>query len=166
VDSPKQILARCLGFAAFYGLIVVNWVDLFHHSLPAYSVWLSLIYFAPGMGLLAFTGIRHWRLAIAMGLVASLANDLGFFFVGDLAFGFHEPLGSWFAGQLGFEGMKRVSSFRFPYGKFYVYSWEMGAWVWLRLAAVPMVALSWLASIRAGTPTVRPAPSLLVQRVA
>lgn len=133
-------------FGLFYGLVVVDWVDLFHHATPAYSVWLGLLYVAPIGLLFSVEGFRRvWPIALLFGLVSSLANDLGYFFVGDLVFSFGRPIAPWLAGQFGLLGSAPVSSvhalMRFRAS---IASWEMGAWVWFRIILlVSFIARAW-----------------------
>lgn len=136
-------LARTGLFSLFYGLVVVDWVDLFKHATPDYSVWLALLYVSPIGFLFVIEDYRRvWPLAVVFGLISSLANDLGYLFVGDLVFSFGRPILPWLAGQLGFLGLTPVSSihalmrFRAP-----INSLEMGAWVWLRVGLLAALSV-------------------------
>ncbi|MCL4540240.1 MAG: hypothetical protein M1378_11705 [Bacteroidetes bacterium] len=71
-SSPKQIaLIKLIGFAVFYGFLIVNWIDLFGSGAPGYHVWLILICFAPFDMLLVFQGLKDWQLALGLGLIVS-----------------------------------------------------------------------------------------------
>ncbi|MGP8078018.1 MAG: hypothetical protein ACLQD8_05470 [Thermoplasmata archaeon] len=125
--DPRQfVLLKLLLFSAFYGLILINWIDLFGKIVPAYGIWLILTYMAPFGVLIVFEGWTSWPLATSLGLLVSLDNDVGAYFVGNLIFGFHEPLGPWIAGQLGFHGSQIVTVFEGGSFTIDVTSWMMG----------------------------------------
>jgi uncharacterized membrane protein HdeD (DUF308 family) len=142
--DPRQfVLLKLILFSAFYGLILINWIDLFGKEVPAYGVWLILTYMAPFGVLLVFEGWESWPLAASLGLLVSLMNDVGYFFVGNLLFGFHENLGPWIAGQLGLRGSELVTVFeggRFSLG---VTSWMMGLSIYARAAVVGVILYYW-----------------------
>jgi uncharacterized membrane protein HdeD (DUF308 family) len=143
-SDPRQIvLLKVVLFSLFYGLVLINWIDLFGKSVPGYGVWLILTYFAPFMVLLVFEGLSEWPLALSLGLLVSLANDVGYYFVGNLLFGFHQDLGPWIAGQLGFEGTQLVTIFQTGYASINVESWEMGLSIYLRAIVVAAVLYYW-----------------------
>jgi len=142
--DPRQfVLLKLILFAAFYGLILINWIDLFGKQVPAYGVWLILTYMAPFGVLIVFQGWKSWPLAISLGLLVSLFNDVGYFFVGNLLFGFHEPLGPWIAGQLGFDGSQLVTIFQGGSFHIDVTSWMMGASIYARAAVVGLILYYW-----------------------
>jgi len=112
-SSKKQLtLLKLILFALFYGFVNINWIDLFATSAPYYHIWLILTYLAPFGVLLVFQGFKDWQLALSLGLLVSLVNDLGYYFSGDLLFGFHVQLLSWLAGQLGFLGSRVLFVFQ------------------------------------------------------
>jgi len=142
--DPRQfILLKLILFSAFYGLILINWIDLFGKSVPAYGVWLILTYMAPFGVLIVFEGWQSWPLATSLGLLVSLMNDVGYYFVGNLLFGFHEPLGPWIAGQLGFLGPNVVTIFEGGSFTIDVTSWMMGLSIYLRAAVVGVILYYW-----------------------
>jgi hypothetical protein len=142
--DPRQfVLLKLILFSSFYGLILINWIDLFGKTVPAYGIWLLLTYMAPFGVLIVFQGLEAWPLATSLGLLVSLNNDLGYFFVGNLIFGFHVPLGPWISGQLGFQGSQIVTVF---YGGSFtidVTSWMMGLSIYLRAAVVGLILYYW-----------------------
>jgi uncharacterized membrane protein HdeD (DUF308 family) len=143
-DDPRQIvLLKLLLFSALYGLVLINWIDLFGKQVPAYGIWLILTYMAPFGVLIVFEGWDSWPLAVSLGLLVSLMNDVGYYFVGNLLFGFHENLGPWILGQLGFEGTKLVTIFEGGTFSIPVTSWMMGASIWGRAAVVVLVLYYW-----------------------
>ncbi len=142
--DPRQIvLLKLILFSLFYGLVLINWIDLFGKTVPAYGVWLVLTYFAPFIVLIVYEGIGQWPLALSLGLLVSLANDVGYYFVGNLLFGFHQDLGPWIEGQLGFRGDRLVTIFQAGPVAINVDSWEMGLSIYLRAAVVAIGLYYW-----------------------
>jgi uncharacterized membrane protein HdeD (DUF308 family) len=142
--DPRQfVLLKLVLFSAFYGLILINWIDLFGKQVPAYGLWLILTYMAPFGVLIVFEGWRSWPLAASLGLLVSLFNDVGYFFVGNLIFGFHENLGPWISGQLGLEGPKVVTIFQGGAFTLDVSSWLMGFSIYARAAVVTLILYYW-----------------------
>lgn len=142
-NKRQLIILKLVLFSALYGLILINWLDLYGTSAPAYHVWLVLTYMAPFGVLIVFQGFKDWQLALSLGLLVSLTNDLGYFFVGDLLFGFQVPLLPWISGQLGLLGNQVL--FYFQGGLFYipVTSWLMGASIYARVVVVAAVLYHW-----------------------
>jgi len=142
--DPRQfVLLKLILFSAFYGLILINWIDLFGKSVPAYGIWLILTYMAPFAVLMVFEGWRSWPLAVSLGLMVSLMNDVGYYFVGNLIFGFHQNLGPWIAGQLGFLGNQVVTYFEGGSFSITVTSWMMGLSIYARGAIVAAILVYW-----------------------
>jgi uncharacterized membrane protein HdeD (DUF308 family) len=142
--DPRQItLLKLVLFSAFYGLVLVNWIDLYATTAPAYHIWLVLTYMAPFGVLIVFQGRKDWQLALSLGLLVSLMNDIGYFFVGDLLFGFHRDLLPWIEGQLGFQGTQLL--FYFQGGSFNipVTSYLMGFTIYARIAVVAAILYHW-----------------------
>jgi uncharacterized membrane protein HdeD (DUF308 family) len=142
--DPRQIvLLKLVLFSLFYGLVLINWIDLFGKSVPAYGIWLVMTYFAPFWVLIVYEGFSEWPLAVSLGLLVSLANDVGYFFVGNLLFGFHENLGPWLAGQLGFDGGSLVTVFQAGNASIPVDSWMMGLSIYVRAIVVTAGLYYW-----------------------
>jgi len=142
--DPRQfVLLKLVLFAAFYGLVMINWIDLFGKQVPGYGIWLILTYMAPFAVLLVFEGWESWPLAVSLGLLVSLMNDLGYFFIGNLLFGFHENLGPWIAGQLGLQGNGFVTQFQGGSFSITVTSWMMGLSIYARAAVVGIILYYW-----------------------
>jgi hypothetical protein len=142
-DPRQLVLLKLVLFSALYGLVLINWIDLFGKSVPAYGVWLILTYMAPFGVLLVFQGFEAWPLAASLGLLVSLMNDVGYYFIGNLIFGFHQPLEPWILGQLGFYGGTVVTvfygfSFSLP-----ITSWMMGLSIYLRILVVASILYYW-----------------------
>jgi hypothetical protein len=144
--DPRQfVLLKLILFSSFYGLILINWIDLFGKTVPSYGIWLILTYMAPFGVLIVFEGLDSWPLAVSLGLLVSLNNDLGYYFVGNLLFGFHVALGPWIAGQLGFQGAQVVTVFYAGNLALNVTSWMMGLSIYLRAIVVGAILSYWWA---------------------
>ena len=142
-DSRQIVLLKLVLFSLFYGLVLINWIDLFGKSAPAYGFWLVLTYFAPFLVILVYEGYTEWPLALSLGLLVSLANDVGYYFVGNLLFGFHQDLVTWTAGQLGFYGDRLVTVFEAGAFSIPVDSWMMGLSIYLRGVVVTVGLYYW-----------------------
>jgi uncharacterized membrane protein HdeD (DUF308 family) len=142
-EYRQVMLLKLILFSAAYGLVLINWVDLYGTAAPAYHIWLILTYMAPFGVLIVFQGFKDWQLAVSLGLLVSLMNDVGYFFIGDLLFGFHRALVPWIEGQLGFMGTNVL--FYFQGGAFTipVTSILMGATIYARIAVVSLVLYHW-----------------------
>ncbi len=142
--DPRQItLLKLVLFSLFYGLVLINWIDLFGKTVPAYGIWLLLTYFAPFVVLIIYEGVGQWPLALSLGLLVSLANDVGYYFVGNLLFGFHQDLPNWISGQLGLRGDQLVTIFQAGAISINVYSWQMGLSIYLRALVVTIGLYYW-----------------------
>jgi uncharacterized membrane protein HdeD (DUF308 family) len=142
--DPRQIvLLKLVLFSLFYGLVMINWIDLFGKSVPGYGIWLILTYFSPFVVLIIYEGISEWPLALSLGLLVSLANDVGYYFVGNLLFGFHQDLGPWIEGQLGLRGTELVTIFQAGAASINVDSWQMGLSIYLRAIVVSAGLYYW-----------------------
>ncbi|MDA4126580.1 MAG: DUF308 domain-containing protein [Thaumarchaeota archaeon] len=142
--DPRQLtLLKLIFFSAFYGLVLVNWIDLFATSAPAYHIWLILTYMAPFGVLIVFQGLKDWQLALSLGLLVSLMNDVGYYFVGDLLFGFHQALVPWVEGQLGFLGSQLLFTFQGGAFTIPVTSTLMGISIYTRIVVVAVILYHW-----------------------
>jgi uncharacterized membrane protein HdeD (DUF308 family) len=142
-DVRQITLLKLILFSAFYGLILINWVDLYGTSAPAYHIWLVLTYMAPFGVLIVFQGLKDWQLAVSLGLLVSLMNDIGYFFVGDLLFGFHQALVPWIEGQLGFFGSQTLFNFQAGLFNIPVTSTLMGLTIYARAIVVALILYHW-----------------------
>jgi uncharacterized membrane protein HdeD (DUF308 family) len=143
-STGKQLtLVKLVLFALAYGFVNVNWIDLYYNQVPAYHIWLILTYMAPFGVLLVFQGFKDWQLAFSLGLLVSLVNDLGYYFSGDLFFGFHVQLLPWLEGQLGLDGGRLLFTFQGGLFTIPVTSYLMGASIYGRVAVVALVLYQW-----------------------
>jgi uncharacterized membrane protein HdeD (DUF308 family) len=136
-------LLKLILFSAFYGLVLINWIDLYGSQAPGYHVWVIMIMMAPFGVVLVFQGFKDWQLALSLGLLVSLMNDLGYYFIGDLIFNFHVSLVPWLGNQLGFRGTQTLFTFEGGFFSFPVSSALMGASIYGRVAVVAAVLYSW-----------------------
>jgi len=147
--NPRQLtLLRLVVFALFYGIVFVNWIDLFNggayiYVVPGYHIWVIIAYLIPFGVLLVIQGRKDWELALSLGLLASLGNDLGYFVVGDAYFGFHVKLLDWYAHQFGLYGGTILFNFNGGFFSFGVPSWLMGASIYGRMAVVVLSLRHW-----------------------
>jgi hypothetical protein len=147
--NPRQLtLLKLVAFAVFYGIVFVNWIDLFNggayvYVVPGYHIWVLMAYLIPFGLLLVIRGRQDWELALALGLIASLGNDLGYFVVGDAYFGFHVNLLDWYAHQFGLYGNTSLFTFNGGFFSFNVPSWLMGAAIYGRIAVVLVSLRHW-----------------------
>ena len=132
-------------FSILYGLILINWIDLFNPSsrMPAYDLWLISMYFAPYVLVVIYQGLGSWYFALALGLITSLMNDLFYYPIGDLLFGFHENLIQWYQSQLGFDGSRTVLHFYAGFSGVPISSTLMGAFIYTRIAIVLLIFRHW-----------------------
>ena len=143
-SNRRQLtLLKLILFSAFYGLVMVNWIDLYGSSAPGYHIWVILTCMAPFGVLLVFQGFKDWQVAFALGLLVSLMNDLGYYFMGDLLFGFHVSLIPWLGSQLGFGGDLTLFTFQGGSFSFPVSSILMGISIYARIAVVAVVLYHW-----------------------
>ncbi|MCI4342199.1 MAG: hypothetical protein L3K11_07500 [Thermoplasmata archaeon] len=142
-DPRQVVLLKVVLFSLLYGLVLINWIDLFGKTVPGYGLWLILTYFAPFWMMLVYEGFSEWPLAVTLGLLVSLANDVGYFFVGNLLFGFNVNLGPWIAGQLGLQGSTIVTTFQGGSFVIPVSSLLMGLSIYARIVAVSLGLYYW-----------------------
>jgi len=145
--SRKELYAKLVVISIVYGLFWINPVDLTSalHEMPYYHLWLIALYFAPTYGLFALYGTRDWELYLAIGLLASLMNDLFFYPVGELM---HLVSGinllAWYKLQLGLDGWAVDFYFEGGIFTFPVWSWLMGLSIYARIIAVVLLSEWWL----------------------
>ena len=147
-NRRQMTLLKLVVFAAFYGIAFVNWVDLFNggayiYVVPGYHVWVVIAYLIPFGVLLVIQGRKDWELALSLGLIASLGNDLCYFIVGDAYFGFQVNLLDWYAHQFGLYGNTTLFVFNGGFFSFDVPSWLMGASIFGRIAVVLLSLRRW-----------------------
>jgi len=141
-----EVVVKLLVYSIIYGLIFINWIDLIPKAYGyGYHAWLILMYFMPFIVMVIIRGFENWEVAISLGLLSSLMNDLFYAPVGMLL-GWVKgvDLAEWYKFQLGFKGWEigwyaDFGVFRVP-----VYSWLMGLTIYLRIVAVTLLMWRWL----------------------
>ncbi len=147
--NPRQrTLLKLVVFALFYGIVFVNWIDLFNggayiYVVPGYHIWVIMAYLIPFGVLLVIQGRKDWELALSLGLLASLGNDLAYFVVGDAYFGFHVNLLDWYKHQFGLYGNTILFIFNAGFFSLGVPSWLMGLTIYARMAVVVLSLRHW-----------------------
>jgi uncharacterized membrane protein HdeD (DUF308 family) len=142
-NTRQLMLLKLILFSAFYGLVLINWIDLYGSQAPGYNVWVIMIMMAPFGVVLVFQGLKDWQLALSLGLLVSLMNDLGYYFIGDLLFNSNVSLVPWLGNQLGFRGTQVLFTFEGGFFSFPVTSLLMGASIYVRVAVVALVLYHW-----------------------
>lgn len=143
VEVGKHSVFKLASFAVLYGLLPINWIDLFNPAAPGYHVWLIMMYMAPFAIVVLMDGLSLLPLALSLGLLASLMNDLFYYPVGDVFFGMKVNVLAWWQGQLGFDGLHSIFTFQGGMFSFDVTSMIMGASVYLRIFIVVFLMYRW-----------------------
>ena len=142
-DPWHGLLIKLVAFSFFYGMIWINWFDLFSGSAPAYHLLLISMYFAPAYLVLIFKGWPSWELAAALGALTSLTNDLFYGIVGAYMFQLPFNVPQWLAAQLGAGGNNVIFTFEGADFQFPVTSYVMGASIYLRILFVAASLFYW-----------------------
>ena len=144
LEAGKLSVFKLASFAIIYGLLPINWVDLFNPALPGYHIWLTIMYMAPFALVVLMEGFSLVPLALSLGLLASLMNDLFYYPVGDLFFGMKVDRPVLVARPARFRQastastLSRAASLRFD-----VTSMILGASVYLRIFIVAFLLYKW-----------------------
>jgi len=142
-SSRLELIGKLIIYSMLYGLIMINWVDLFPQQLPAYHLWLVIMYFAPFGIVVLLRGVEDWELLISLGLLASLMNDLFYYPVGNLLFGFNIDLLEWYKWQLGLYLFDTKWTFKGGLIQFKVSSILMGVSIYLRSIFIVLLCWKW-----------------------
>ena len=134
-----RLILKLVALAGIYGFVFVNWIDLFNVTVPGYHIWLIFMFFFPFVSQVFMFGRKDIELVVSLGLLASLMNDLFYFVVGDLFFGFHVGLFDWYLHQLGFYGSTVLYTFIGIGFTFPVTSWMMGLAIYGRIIVVSLI---------------------------
>ena len=126
--------------AVIYGLFFINYIDLFY-SGHGYHLWLMAMYFFPFLALTILTFRRNIRLALALGLIASLMNDLFYYPVGYL-FGVHSDLARYYTHWL-IPSNTYLFDLNLGFATIRVFSWMMALVIYLRIALVCVTLRAW-----------------------
>lgn len=82
LTTSERKLRFLIVFAVIYGLVFINYIDIISPggSEYGYHLWLTLMYFLPFIGL-SISDLENWKLTLALGLIASLMNDVFYLLV-------------------------------------------------------------------------------------
>ncbi|MEM4430668.1 MAG: hypothetical protein QXM08_05855 [Thermofilaceae archaeon] len=144
-ESRRELLVKLLVYSMIYGLIHVNYIDLFTPgtNIPGYHLWLICLYFAPFVPILFVLGFKNWELLVSMGLVASLMNDLFYYPVGNLLLGRSYDLVECYLFQFGFKGFYVKWTANFGFALVPVSSLLMAATIYMRVIATVLLLWKW-----------------------
>lgn len=136
VEISRKRLLLLLIYFIFYGVFIINVIDLNILSSGWFHIFLILLCFYPSIGILLISKLRNWNLALALGLLVSLMNDLFFAPIGNLLSASNYNLLDWYMRQLGFQGLKQFWTFQGGIITFKVTSIAIGLSVYARLIVV------------------------------
>lgn len=142
-ESKANFTTKLLLLAFFYGLFVVNIIDLTVQGFPGYHLFLTLLYFYPFLVACLVLGFDDWELLIGLGFVSSLMNDLLYAPVGVLLFKKHYDLAEWYLWQLGFRGLDVKWYFDAGFVRVPVSSILMGLSIYARILVSYLVLRKW-----------------------
>jgi len=141
--SRLEVVVKLVCYSALYGLIPINWVDLFPPRMPAYHLWLITMYFMPFITVMLLLGFDDWELMISLGLLTSLMNDLFYYPIGNLFFNTNVDLLEWYRFQLGLRGFEHRWTFDGGFIRFQVTSILMGSSIYLRIIVIAALLWKW-----------------------
>ncbi|PVX27614.1 MAG: hypothetical protein CW716_01390 [Candidatus Bathyarchaeum sp.] len=145
-ERCKKIFLSKLGiYSILYGLFGINFIDLViaGPTIAGYHIWLTIAYFVPFLPLLLLFGFEDWELVGALGLTASLMNDVFSCPVGMLFLGVNVNLSEWYAFQLGFKGFEVWWNFNGGFVMVPVSSLLMGLTIYARIGIVGALVYRW-----------------------
>jgi len=142
VESRKGLFMLLVLYSAFYGLLIINWLDLFAGGIPGYHLLLTILYFTPFITAIVLWGLRDWEVALSLGLFTSLMNDLFYYVVGNALFGVGFDLVEWYRCQL-IPVCRKDIAFDFLFFKVKPYPYLMPLSIYLRAVAVALLLWKW-----------------------
>ena len=142
VETRKGLFTLLLLYSAFYGLLVINWLDLFARDIPGYHLFLTVLYFAPFITSVVLWGLKDWEVALSLGLFTSLMNDIFYYVVGKYLFGLSVDLAEWYRCQL-LPVCDKPIEFDFLFFKVKPYPYLMPVSIYLRVAVVLFLLWKW-----------------------
>jgi hypothetical protein len=74
-DGRTSIDSKLFVYSILYGLVLINYIDVFSSGGYAYHLWLVAMCFAPFV-IFSLIDSRDWKLTVSLGLVSSLMNDV------------------------------------------------------------------------------------------
>jgi hypothetical protein len=129
-------------FAILYGLIFINYIDVITNgsTRDGYHLWLVFMYFLP-FAILSVIDKRNWKIAIGLGLLTSLMNDL-FYGLFSNILGKPYDLVAYFGNWL-IPGNTFLFSLNLGFAMIPVQSWTMAVSIYARLVAVFFLLGGW-----------------------
>lgn len=143
VNNRGRVLLALFLYSIFYGALIVNLVDL---RLPLggwFHVFLIVLYFCPSFAVLIVLGFRSWGLALALGLLVSLMNDLFYAPMANILSVSSYDLARWYARQLGLLGFEEAWVFQAGLLSFRTTSIIIGLSVYIRIIAILILIIEW-----------------------
>jgi hypothetical protein len=143
-ESKPVFLIKLFLYSFIYGTLFINWIDLYASpaTVPGYHLWLTAMYFLPFLIVLIFNGIKDWELTLSFGLFTSLMNDLLYYVVGKLLFGFSINLAEWYRCQL-LPMCDKLIHFDFLFIKVKPYPYLMPFSIYLRITITYLLLYKW-----------------------
>ncbi|MCW4024503.1 MAG: hypothetical protein NWF01_05645 [Candidatus Bathyarchaeota archaeon] len=129
--------------AIVYGVVFINYIDLVFGGSSGYHLWLIPMYFFPFFALSALSFKRNIRLTLALGLIASLMNDIFYGPVGYLFGSTRIPdLGLYFTHWF-IPSNTFLFSLNLGFTVVDVYSWMMSLTIYARIFLIFVLIRAW-----------------------
>ncbi|MGB9614361.1 MAG: hypothetical protein ACPL3B_02525 [Fervidobacterium sp.] len=139
-----SFIVKMLIYSFFYGLFVINIIDLTTKSFWGYHLFLVSLYFFPFITVVLILGFDDWELLFSLGLLSSLMNDLFYALIGNIFFHIDYNLREWYLQQLGFMGDKYLGwDFNGGFFTIPVTSILMGVSIYARIILVFIILRKW-----------------------
>lgn len=137
----RELVVKLILYSLVFGALHVNYIDLVvpGSSAPGYHLWLVIHYFVPFITVVLVLGAQCWDVALALGLLASLMNDLLYFPVGNLLLGRNYDLLDCYAFQFGLRDGEVRWTFNGGFFMIPVSSWLMAFTIYARIAVVTLL---------------------------
>ena len=129
-------------FSVLYGIVFINYIDIITAggAIYGYHLWLVLMYFLPFAGF-SVLNLRNWKLTIALGLLASLMNDV-FYGLTKYLIGIPYDLTHYYSNWL-IPQNTHLFNLNLGFTVLPVYSWMMALSIYGRIIPIFLLLLSW-----------------------
>jgi hypothetical protein len=143
-ESKLGFLIKLLLYSFIYGMVFINWIDLFASPahVPGYHLWLAAMYFLPFIVVLVFRSLEDWELTLGFGLFTSLLNDTLYYIIGRYLFGLPVNLSEWFRCQL-LPVCDKPFHFDFLFFRLKPYPWLMPLSIYARILLTCLLLYKW-----------------------
>jgi hypothetical protein len=129
--------------AIIYGIVFINYIDIVFSggATGGYHLWLIPMYFFPFFALSALSLRRNYRLTLALGLIASLMNDI---FYGPIKylFGIVPDVNRYLINWL-IPTNTHLFELNLGFTVIHVYSWMMAASIYARIVLILVLLRAW-----------------------